>query len=289
MGTARAIPLTFILYRLDTTGGVRPTRLPPRGEDTLQNSQGRHGDTARARRFTPTSDVGAGRVPTRPGRLRRLRYRAKNKNYKRTQVYSTGVENLEKRTQIGGGGNGVFGEVFGGLLRPKTRRSRLRLAHTRRLLSGSICVCRGVFRVYKCWPPKVRIVFGRNETPMSKQQANAAAKSRAKTAAPIVELGAEPHTPMRGCDIVVKCLEREGVDTVFAYPGGASMELHQALTRSKNIRTILPRHEQGGAFAADGYARACGKRASPSPRAARARRTSSRAWPMRTWIRFRWS
>ena len=94
---------------------------------------------------------------------------------------------------------------------------------------------------------------------MSKQQANAAAKSRAKTAAPIVELGAEPHTPMRGCDIVVKCLEREGVDTVFAYPGGASMELHQALTRSKHIRTILPRHEQGGAFAADGYARACGK------------------------------
>ena len=94
---------------------------------------------------------------------------------------------------------------------------------------------------------------------MSKQQANAAAKSRAKTAAPIVELGAELNTPMRGCDIVVKCLEREGVDTVFAYPGGASMELHQGLTRSKHIRTILPRHEQGGAFAADGYARATGK------------------------------
>ena len=65
--------------------------------------------------------------------------------------------------------------------------------------------------------------------------------------------------PMRGCDILVHALEREGVDTIFAYPGGASMELHQALTRSTQIRTILPRHEQGGAFAAEGYARATGK------------------------------
>jgi acetolactate synthase-1/2/3 large subunit len=64
---------------------------------------------------------------------------------------------------------------------------------------------------------------------------------------------------MQGSDILVACLEREGVDTIFAYPGGASMELHQALTRSKKIRTVLPRHEQGGAFAAEGYARACGR------------------------------
>jgi acetolactate synthase-1/2/3 large subunit len=69
----------------------------------------------------------------------------------------------------------------------------------------------------------------------------------------------ETHATMRGADIVVRCLEREGVDVVFAYPGGASMEMHQALTRSKKIRTILPRHEQGGAFAAEGYARATGK------------------------------
>jgi len=64
---------------------------------------------------------------------------------------------------------------------------------------------------------------------------------------------------MRGADIVVRCLELEGVDTIFAYPGGASMELHQALTRSKTIRTILPRHEQSGAFAAEAYARASGR------------------------------
>ncbi|MGD0615005.1 MAG: biosynthetic-type acetolactate synthase large subunit [Verrucomicrobiota bacterium] len=64
---------------------------------------------------------------------------------------------------------------------------------------------------------------------------------------------------MSGSEILVACLEREGVDTIFAYPGGASMEIHQALTRSKKIRVILPRHEQGGAFAADGYARATGR------------------------------
>src|SRR5882757_11339713 len=47
---------------------------------------------------------------------------------------------------------------------------------------------------------------------------------------------------------------------IFAYPGGASMPLHQALTRFKDeIRTILPRHEQGGAFEAQGYARTTGK------------------------------
>jgi len=64
---------------------------------------------------------------------------------------------------------------------------------------------------------------------------------------------------MSGSQILVACLEREGVDTIFAYPGGASMEIHQALTRSKKIRTVLPRHEQGGAFAAEGYARATGR------------------------------
>ena len=66
-------------------------------------------------------------------------------------------------------------------------------------------------------------------------------------------------TAMKGADVVVAALEREGVDIVFAYPGGASMELHQALTKSKKIRTILPRMEQGGGFMAHGYARATGK------------------------------
>src|SRR5262245_29345973 len=53
---------------------------------------------------------------------------------------------------------------------------------------------------------------------------------------------------MSGADILVHCLIRHGVDTVFAYPVGASMPIHQALTRvSDRLRTILPRHEQAGA------------------------------------------
>jgi acetolactate synthase-1/2/3 large subunit len=65
--------------------------------------------------------------------------------------------------------------------------------------------------------------------------------------------------PMKGRDILVKSLENEGCTVVFGYPGGASMEIHQALTCTKKIRMVLPRHEQGGAFAACGYARVTGK------------------------------
>src|SRR5215475_3400863 len=79
-----------------------------------------------------------------------------------------------------------------------------------------------------------------------------------KKAAPAEKRG-ELGPTMSGSEILVACLEREGVDTIFAYPGGASMEIHQALTRSKKIRTVLPRHEQGGSFAAEGYARATGR------------------------------
>ncbi|MBK9991735.1 MAG: biosynthetic-type acetolactate synthase large subunit [Verrucomicrobia bacterium] len=64
---------------------------------------------------------------------------------------------------------------------------------------------------------------------------------------------------IKGADAVVECLVREGVDVIFAYPGGASLELHQSFAASDKIRVILPRHEQGGSFAAEGYARATGK------------------------------
>ncbi len=66
--------------------------------------------------------------------------------------------------------------------------------------------------------------------------------------------------PRTGADVLVESLVRHGVDVLFAYPGGASMPMHQALTRVRDkIRTILPRHEQGGIFAAEGYARVTGK------------------------------
>ncbi len=65
---------------------------------------------------------------------------------------------------------------------------------------------------------------------------------------------------MTGADILVKSLVDHEVDVIFAYPGGCSMPMHQSLTKyGKKIRTILPRHEQGGGFAAQGIARSTGK------------------------------
>ncbi len=55
--------------------------------------------------------------------------------------------------------------------------------------------------------------------------------------------------PTSGADILVQSLVNHGVDTVFAFPGGASIPLHQALTRFRDtVRVILPRHEQGVGF-----------------------------------------
>ncbi len=79
--------------------------------------------------------------------------------------------------------------------------------------------------------------------------------STSPAAFPKAEVGRE----MKGSDCVVECLIREGVDVIFAYPGGASQELHQSLARTDKIRTILPRHEQGGSFAAEAYSRVTGK------------------------------
>ncbi|KAL0911190.1 hypothetical protein M5K25_019312 [Dendrobium thyrsiflorum] len=67
------------------------------------------------------------------------------------------------------------------------------------------------------------------------------------------------NEPRKGADVLVESLELEGVTDVFAYPGGASMEIHQALTRSPSIINHLLRHEQGEIFAAEGYARSTGR------------------------------
>ncbi len=85
-------------------------------------------------------------------------------------------------------------------------------------------------------------------------------KSKTKKAAKATSAAATNRGQlMNGAEVLVASLEREGVDTIFAYPGGASQFLHQALTKSKKIRTILPRHEQGGGFMAAGYSRATGR------------------------------
>src|SRR6516165_3336243 len=61
-----------------------------------------------------------------------------------------------------------------------------------------------------------------------------------------------------GGQILLECLEREGVTDVFGYPGGAILPAYDALKHSK-IHHVLVRHEQGAAHMADGYARASGQ------------------------------
>jgi acetolactate synthase-1/2/3 large subunit len=65
--------------------------------------------------------------------------------------------------------------------------------------------------------------------------------------------------PMRGSQIIGETLKRVGVDSIFGYPGGASMEIHQALADEDAVDVILTRHEQGAVFAAQGYARTTGR------------------------------
>ena len=66
-------------------------------------------------------------------------------------------------------------------------------------------------------------------------------------------------TMMSGAQMVVRTLEDLGVESLFGYPGGAVLDIYDALLESKKIKHILGRHEQGVAHAADGYARATGK------------------------------
>lgn len=65
---------------------------------------------------------------------------------------------------------------------------------------------------------------------------------------------------LTGAEIVIECLKEQGVDTVFGYPGGAILNVYDALYQHRaEIRHILTSHEQGAVHAADGYARATGK------------------------------
>ncbi|MBI5345398.1 MAG: acetolactate synthase large subunit, partial [Deltaproteobacteria bacterium] len=61
-----------------------------------------------------------------------------------------------------------------------------------------------------------------------------------------------------GAEIFIECLIKEGVDTVFGFPGGAVLPIYDALYDS-TLRHILARHEQGAVHMADGYARATGR------------------------------
>jgi len=64
---------------------------------------------------------------------------------------------------------------------------------------------------------------------------------------------------LTGAEIVIRCLQDEGVEYIFGYPGGAALHIYDALYQQDKVKHILVRHEQGAAHAADGYARSTGK------------------------------
>ena len=64
---------------------------------------------------------------------------------------------------------------------------------------------------------------------------------------------------LTGAEIFLESLKREGVDTIFALPGGVVLKIFDVLHQQKDIRVILTRHEQGAGLMAEGYAKATGK------------------------------
>ena len=62
-----------------------------------------------------------------------------------------------------------------------------------------------------------------------------------------------------GAEIVVRCLQEEGVEFVFGYPGGAVLEIYDAIFQQDSFRHVLVRHEQAAVHAADGYSRSSNK------------------------------
>ncbi|HOL93380.1 MAG TPA: biosynthetic-type acetolactate synthase large subunit [bacterium] len=92
--------------------------------------------------------------------------------------------------------------------------------------------------------------------PTSKLERKKKEKSPEKPAHPIAP---PPPLSKRGCEIVIDALEREGVEMVFGYPGGAIIDVFDQINHSDKFKFILVRHEQGAVHMAEGYARSTGK------------------------------
>src|SRR2546429_2712346 len=70
---------------------------------------------------------------------------------------------------------------------------------------------------------------------------------------------AEAHMQLTGAEIVIRCLQEEGVEYVFGYPGGAVLNIYDELFKQEKVKHVLVRHEQGAVHAADGYSRSSHK------------------------------
>jgi acetolactate synthase I/II/III large subunit len=74
-----------------------------------------------------------------------------------------------------------------------------------------------------------------------------------------MELTAGVTTELSGAEITIRCLQEEGVELIFGYPGGAVLPLYDELFKQEKVKHILVRHEQAAVHGADAYSRATGK------------------------------
>src|SRR5437764_3999914 len=98
------------------------------------------------------------------------------------------------------------------------------------------------------------MVFRQRSTQRFNMDMSAAEVKRAASAQPHPSSSTEPN----GSEILVRCLQAEGVKYVWGYPGGAVLYIYDALYKQETIEHVLVRHEQAAVHAADGYARATG-------------------------------
>ncbi|MFN3305474.1 MAG: thiamine pyrophosphate-binding protein, partial [Roseateles sp.] len=88
---------------------------------------------------------------------------------------------------------------------------------------------------------------------------SAAELKRAAPAQPNSQSPLSPTAELNGSEILVRCLQAEGVRHLWGYPGGAVLFIYDALYKQQSIQHVLVRHEQAAVHAADGFARATGE------------------------------
>ncbi len=98
------------------------------------------------------------------------------------------------------------------------------------------------------------MVFRQRNSQRFEMDMSAADVKRASMALPQATQSTEPN----GSEILVRCLQAEGVKYLWGYPGGAVLYIYDALFKQDSIQHVLVRHEQAAVHAADGYARATG-------------------------------
>ncbi len=100
------------------------------------------------------------------------------------------------------------------------------------------------------------MVFRQRNSQRFEMDMSAAEVKRATTAQPQTPF---QHAELNGSEIIVRCLQAEGVKFMWGYPGGAVLYIYDALYKQESIEHVLVRHEQAAIHAADGYARATGE------------------------------